>query len=479
MQGLSFQHIDQIARDLGRQEITFSHLVDDLIDHVCCDVEDEMHNGLSFQEAYNKVKLKMGSWRRIREIQEETLFAVDTKYRQMKNTMKIAGITGTILLGFAALFKIMHWPGAGVMMTLGVLILAFVFMPSALSVLWKETHNKGKLFLFISSFFAAMFFLLGVLFKVQHWPLAGFILFLAGIAGVFFFIPSLLWSRYSDPESKAKRPAYVVGAAGMIFCLAGMLFKIQHWPLASTLTVAGLITLFMIALPWYTWLTWKEEPRVNIRFIFLLIGSLAILIPAAMVSLNLQRSYDRGYYLNNKQEQAVYNYLYSRNSALLDQYRDSSAFRTMEQLHSKTNELINLLSSVGMKMVAESEGRRGTPPLDPDYVIQTGTGPAIRYEYLSSPFNVWPVKHFLATGTASRTEIENAISGYKNFLSETVPAGVFENLGRVLDPTIYFPPDVSEGKDISLISGLHSLLLLQNGILAAEGCSLESIPDKL
>ncbi len=54
----------------------------------------------------------MGS-RRLKEIQEETLYAVDTKYRFMKNTMKISGVAGTIMFGFAALFKIQHWPGAG------------------------------------------------------------------------------------------------------------------------------------------------------------------------------------------------------------------------------------------------------------------------------------------------------------------------------------------------------------------------------
>ena len=146
MPELSLQHIDQISRDIRRQEITFSHLLEDLIDHVCCDVENEMQSGLNFAEAYHRVKKKMGL-RRLKEIQEETLYAVDTKYRFMKNTMKISGVAGTVLFGFAALFKIQHWPGAGQMMTLGAVILAFVFLPSALSVLWKETHNRKRLFL--------------------------------------------------------------------------------------------------------------------------------------------------------------------------------------------------------------------------------------------------------------------------------------------------------------------------------------------
>jgi len=191
MPELSPENIEQITRDIRNQEITFSHLADDLIDHVCCDVESEMNNGLDFREAYRKIRLKIGH-RRLKEIQEETLYAIDTKYRYMKNTMKISGIAGTVLFGFAVLFKLQHWAGAGIMMTLGAFILAFVFMPSSLGVLWKETRSTGKLFLFISAFLAGMFFIIGILFKVQHWPGAGTILILAMLTGVLCLIPALL-----------------------------------------------------------------------------------------------------------------------------------------------------------------------------------------------------------------------------------------------------------------------------------------------
>ena len=72
MPELSIQNIERITRDVRKQEIVFSHLLDELIDHICCDVENEMQNGLTFLEAYSKVKQKIGS-RRLKEIQEETL----------------------------------------------------------------------------------------------------------------------------------------------------------------------------------------------------------------------------------------------------------------------------------------------------------------------------------------------------------------------------------------------------------------------
>src|SRR4030043_685395 len=110
MSELSIALINLIIGDVKCQRITFSHLCDDLIDHICCDIEYEMENGLSFEKAYQKVKAKIGD-RGLNKIQEETLYSVDTKYRRMKNTMKITGIAGTVLLSFGAMSKIMHWPG--------------------------------------------------------------------------------------------------------------------------------------------------------------------------------------------------------------------------------------------------------------------------------------------------------------------------------------------------------------------------------
>ena len=286
MPELSLRNIDQISNDIRKQEITFPHLADELIDHICCDVEYEMKNGQSFHDAYLAVKEKIGH-RRLKEIQEETLYAVDTKYRKMKNRMKITGVIGTVLLGIASLFKIMHWPGAGPLLTLGAVTLAFVFLPSALTVLWKETRSKKRVFLYVSAFFAGMFFLMGILFKVQHWPAAGFILSLAGFSLLFLFIPALLINSLKNPDKKVKRPVYILGALGLIFYEAGFLFRIQHWPGADLISMLGLLILFLLVFPWYTWLTWKEEKSIKAEFIFLVIGSLAIIMPALLIRLSI------------------------------------------------------------------------------------------------------------------------------------------------------------------------------------------------
>ena len=369
MPELSLNDIDRISGDIRKEEISFSHLLEELIDHVCCEVEYEMAAGLSFNEAYNRAKKKMGS-RRLREIQEETLYAIDTKYRKMKTTMKITGIAGTILFGFAALFKIQHWPGAGTLMTLGALILAFVFMPSALGVLWKETHNTKKLFLFISAFFASVFFILGILFKIQHWPGAGGLLTLAVFSGIFLFLPAILIHLLSDPERKNRRGAYILSAAGFVLYSCGMLFKIQHWPLATILMVIGLIILGAVGLPWYVYIKWKDENNITSGFLFIILGLLLIIIPGMMINMNLRYAYEDGYFPHLYRQQEMYRYLKSNNDSFLAQYHDSVNYFQMEKIHSGTSKVLAAISNIETKMVQEAEGEQGMPATITDQIKQ-------------------------------------------------------------------------------------------------------------
>ncbi len=467
MPELTLENIDQISRDIKRQEISFSHLIDDLIDHICCDVEYEMQSGLDFLEAYQRVKQKMGSRRRLKEIQEETLYAVDTKYRQMKNTMKISGIAGTLLLGLAALFKIQHWPLAGAMITLGAFTLAFIFMPSALGVLWKETHSRKRVFLFISAFLAGFFFISGILFKVQHWPGSGLIITLAAFFGILFFVPALLADKLKDTEKKSKRPVYILGAIGVIFYMASILFKIMHWPLATVLMISGLVVLCVVVFPWFTWLTWKENKSVSAHFIYIVIGMFIIILPGALLNLNLQHSYEDGYFPHLERQQMIYNVKSDQNNQLLVKYQDSLIYPQMENIHTRTADILAYISDIQVKMVQDAEGEPGNPAVAKDQISETEQGTMVLYTRLSDPFTMEPVKNYLLSGSESRQNLETEILSYSDFISEL----------QIVDNKNYSWPIEASGSltellpgktNVSLISGLHSLELMKNTLLVIE-----------
>jgi putative flippase GtrA len=474
MPELSLSDIGQISRDVRREEISFSHLADELIDHICCDVEGKMRGGMSFGDAYRSVKEKLGHGR-LREIQKETLYAVDTKYRNMKNTMKITGIAGTVLLGFAALFKIMHWPAAGIMMSLGGLLLAFVFMPSALGVLWKETHNKKKLFLYISAFLAAMFFTMGVVFKVQHWPGAAIILSLSALCGVLLFIPALLATLLKDQEKKSKRLLYIVGATGLTAYILGLLCKIQHWPMAAALLMAGVVILFIIAFPWYTRLTWKDDRNISARFIFMIVGSMALLIPGLLINLSLQRNYDAGFFREQNEQQALFQYMYMNNQSLISQSNDTAVLPVMKEISSKTNDLLQVINSTEAYLIAEAEGEPGVPAVLTSQISTTETGSVIEFTELDRPFHPGPFSNFLREDSGLHTELTAALGQYSDFLSGLLSADDFKICSGLLEPSAYLPEIKDETRRVSLMTGLHVLELMKNGILTAESYALSTV----
>lgn len=476
MPELTIYDIERIAGDVRSQEIIFPHLADELVDHICCDVEYEMENGLNFSEAYNRVKKRIGK-RRIKEIQEETLYATDSKYRIMKTTMKFSAVAGTILFGVAAMFKIQHWPGAGIMLTLGALILTFLFMPSALGVLRKETRSRKRLFLYISAFLSAGLFITGILFKIQHWNGGGPILILAGIVVVFLLIPSLLSAALQNTENTALRPVFITGAIGLAAFFTGFLFKIMHWNGAGILLLGGLSVISLIVLPWYTRLNWKEEKHVRPEFIFLIAGLLSVIMPSALLNMNLQGSFDEGYFTNLEEQQSLYNCIFRTKGELLASYQDSSAYELMHELDSRTAGLLAVINSVEKKMVGESEGEPGNPVAYPSQVIQSENGPEIRFRQLSFPFHASPVNDFLVAGTESRDALDKAILEYRSWLSATIPADTWDDVDGMLDLSMYLPVQASGDKRSSMLSGLHSLAVMKNSLLAVEQYALKKLDE--
>jgi hypothetical protein len=155
---LSASNIEFLKKEISKSGLTYSHLMDELIDHVCCDVEYEMRNGLPFAKAYEVVKNKIGI-EGLERIQHETLYLIDKKYRIMKNTMKISGLIAPILLAFGALSKIQHWPGADKILLFSIPLPFVVLLPAyiLLNSVDKEINCKNLLaIMFFFAYFAAI-----------------------------------------------------------------------------------------------------------------------------------------------------------------------------------------------------------------------------------------------------------------------------------------------------------------------------------
>mgnify|MGYP000614725976 CR=1 FL=1 len=244
---LDKDQISLIEMDVERARVTLINLSDELVDHICCEVENYMSDGKSFEEAYALIKEQTGI-KVLQQIQEDTLYLTNKTYALMKTTMKITGNLSLALIGVGTTLKIFHWPGAGPALLLGFILLCIVFFPASIYLNYIEGGEKKRPVLNLSILIGGIILMAGILFKVMHWPGAAVMLFGGWTLIIFIFLPILLIVKLKGDAAKGQRGIYVLGVIGLMIFELATLFKIQHWPGAGPLMIMGAVLLIGIFL---------------------------------------------------------------------------------------------------------------------------------------------------------------------------------------------------------------------------------------
>jgi hypothetical protein len=198
------EQIDYIATEIDNAKIEDSMLRDDLLDHMCCLIEMDIKKGLSFDQAYQKAFLQT-SPNGYEEIQSETLFLLNkNKIIIMKRITYISGFIFSLSITFGGLMKVLHLPGAAMLLFLGMTGFAFIFIPLILINHLKSTLNQhlSERFKWIFGAVSLMLVFMGALLKIMHLP--GAMLILGGGVLVFGigFLPFLFFRMYKQSLSQ-------------------------------------------------------------------------------------------------------------------------------------------------------------------------------------------------------------------------------------------------------------------------------------
>ena len=121
------QHINYIQRDLELRGVTLNELNESLVDHICCSIEnsDQQDFNLAYIEAIQMFGISQFS-----KIQKQTKLLLITKNSIiMKKTFYILGFLAAFLTSTGVLFEMMHWPGAGVLLVLGIVLFNLGVLP--------------------------------------------------------------------------------------------------------------------------------------------------------------------------------------------------------------------------------------------------------------------------------------------------------------------------------------------------------------
>lgn len=110
----------------------------------------------------------------------------------MKQKIYFLGLVAAILMSTGAIFKINHWPAAAIMMITGTAVLVMLFLPAALINHYRGEGNKQNKLLYIVTWITCFVVFTAMLYKIQHWPYAGYALLIALPFPYVVFLPVFL-----------------------------------------------------------------------------------------------------------------------------------------------------------------------------------------------------------------------------------------------------------------------------------------------
>ena len=140
----------------------------------------------------------------------------------MKKIIYFIALITTFLIVSGSLFKIMHLPGAAVMIIIGSFSFAFLFIPLIILKKFKEESFLKDQIIYSLGIILGTVLGLGFIFKIMHWPMATVLMLSSIILFNFLYVPAYFISRYNREEL---RYSTIINSV-MMFSFGSILFAI-------------------------------------------------------------------------------------------------------------------------------------------------------------------------------------------------------------------------------------------------------------
>lgn len=227
MHNITEEEIDFILDDIQSRGVTLEDLQENLLDHVCCIIENEKHPEEDFYKFYESILPRFFK-KDLKEIQEETeKLLIFKNYYTMIRILKIVGIVTAIITLLGAIFKTFHWPGAGLFVLLSGVLLSVVFLPLLITLKLRDEKNSIDKWVLTFGLLIGMGAAMGILFKIMHWPYAGSLMRWSITFFVFLYVPLYYFTRIRRAELRLNTTVNTVlmmACGGLLYAM----FNLNH-----------------------------------------------------------------------------------------------------------------------------------------------------------------------------------------------------------------------------------------------------------
>jgi hypothetical protein len=136
---LTKEQVDRIEMYVIQSRITIPSLRDDLIDHLCCEVEERLIQENEFEKSLEEALGELAP-AGLYQIEQDTEFLLHPNKVIMKKLTYFIGLAATISMSMGLMLKILHMPGGEQLINYGFFTFAGLFLPAI--VIWKFNRNE-------------------------------------------------------------------------------------------------------------------------------------------------------------------------------------------------------------------------------------------------------------------------------------------------------------------------------------------------
>lgn len=221
---VSDEQVDFILHEIEAHGVTIEDLQWNLLDHMCCIIENEMSEKDDFNEFFKRLLPRFFN-DNLHEIQEETELLLTFKhFYAMKKTVNISGLLAAVLTLMGSVLKVFHLPGANICFVLGIAFFSLIFLPLMIALKFRDEGTKTDKLVLSFGFLVGIVTSLGFLFKMMHWPGANKMMLTGLVSFTFVYVPIYFFTRVRRPELKFNT---TVNSVLMMAC-GGLLFAMYN-----------------------------------------------------------------------------------------------------------------------------------------------------------------------------------------------------------------------------------------------------------
>ncbi len=141
----------------------------------------------------------------------------------MKQKIYIIGVVTVITIFTGTIFKVNHYPGAGVLLTAGLTALIFLFLPLALLNHYRSDKGRKNPALHMVTYITCLVVFTAMLFKLMHWPFAGTLLIIALPFPYVVFLPVFIYVTSKDRNFNIYKTVFVLMLLALNSVFSGLL----------------------------------------------------------------------------------------------------------------------------------------------------------------------------------------------------------------------------------------------------------------